>query len=87
MRGTVTDISRNGSGRFSIACGEDRVIIDISATPGIFSSIEMGCIVDVSGICIMESRNWYPRAPFPHVEGYSIVVRTPADIRIIAHPP
>lgn len=87
MRGTVTDISRNGSGRFSIACGEDRVIIDISATPGIFSSIEMGCIVDVSGICIMESRNWYPRAPFPHVEGYSIVVRTPADIRIIARPP
>ena len=31
--------------------------------------------------------NWQPNAPFPHVEGFAIVVRTPDDIRILSRPP
>ena len=87
MRGIVTDIPSQASGRFGLNCGGDRVTIDISATPEAFGRVEVGSVAEVSGICLMESRNWYPRAPFPHVEGYSIIVRTPDDIRTLAHPP
>lgn len=87
MRGIVTDIPSQASGRFGLNCGGDRVTIDISATPEAFGRVEAGSVAEVSGICLMESRNWYPRAPFPHVEGYSIIVRTPDDIRTLAHPP
>ena len=87
MRGTVSDVPSQTSGRFSIACGGERVSVDASALLNTLAQIEVGSVAEISGICLMETRNWYPRAPFPHVEGYTIVIRTPADIRIISRPP
>jgi signal transduction histidine kinase len=35
----------------------------------------------------MDTGNWHPNAPFPHIEGFSIIVRTPDDIKILSYPP
>jgi signal transduction histidine kinase len=35
----------------------------------------------------MESANWHPNAPFPHIERFSIIVRTPDDVEILSYPP
>ena len=88
MRGIVRSMpSPGGDGRLGLECDGQIVPIDASACPSAFDGVEIGCVLDVSGICLMEADNWRPSAPFPHVEGYAIVVRTPDGIRILMRPP
>ena len=88
MCGVVRSMpSPSGEGRLGLECDGQIVPVDASASPGTFKDVEIGCTLAVSGTCLMESDNWHPNAPFPHVEGFAIVVRTPDDIRILARPP
>lgn len=88
MKGIVRSVpSPNGDGRLTLECDRRTVPVDASACPEAFKEVEIGCTISAGGICIMECENWRPNAPFPHIEGFAIVVRTPEDIRIIARPP
>ena len=88
MRGIVRSMpSPSGEGRLGLECDGRIVPVDASASPASFKDVEIGCTLEASGTCLMESDNWHPNAPFPHVEGFAIVVRTPDDIRILARPP
>ena len=73
--------------RLGLECDRRIVPIDASACPAAFDGVEIGCIVEVSGVCLIETENWRPNAPFPHVEGVAVVVRTSADVRIVSRPP
>ena len=73
--------------RLGLECDRIIVPVDASACPAAFDGVEIGCIVEVSGVCLIETENWRPNAPFPHVEGVAVVVRTPADVRIVSRPP
>ena len=77
----------NGEGRMNLECGDYLVPVDFSSVPGALNGVESGCRVEVSGTCVMDIENWRPQTPFPHIRGFSIVLRTPADIRILARPP
>lgn len=67
---------------------ENQIIpVDASSCPVAFDDIEIGCTIAASGTCLMESANWHPNAPFPHIEHFSIIVRTPDDIKILSYPP
>jgi signal transduction histidine kinase len=68
-------------------CGRCIVPIDASSCPNALQDVVAGCEIEVTGICVMESENWRSDAPFPHVQGFMVVVRTPEDVRIISHPP
>ena len=35
----------------------------------------------------METENWHPNAPFPHVEGFAVITRTPEDVVVLKRPP
>ena len=73
--------------RLGLECDRRIIPIDASACPKAFDSIEIGCVLEVSGICLIETENWRPNAPFPHVEGVALIVRTADDVRIISRPP
>ena len=75
------------SGRFYLADGDFLVPIDASSCPEALKGLDMDCEISVVGTCVMESSNWRPYAPFPHIEGFSLVVRMPGDIRMLARPP
>ena len=77
----------NSDGRLALECDRYIVPVDASACPLAFAGVEIGCVLEVAGTCLIETENWQPNAPFPHVEGFAIVVRTPDDIRIISRPP
>ena len=77
----------NDDGRLTLQNGDYLVPIDFSANPGFLDRIEVGCTLDVTGTCIMESENWQPHSAFPRIRGFALVVRTPADVRILARPP
>ena len=77
----------NPSDRLMLECDKRTIPIDASACSAAFGEVEIGCVIEVAGICLIETENWRPNAPFPHVEGVAVVVRTPADVHIVSRPP
>ena len=73
--------------RLGLECDRQIIPIDASACPKVFDGIEIGCVLEVSGICLIETENWRPNAPFPHVDGVAVIIRTPQDVRVISRPP
>ena len=61
--------------------------IDTSVVPSAANDVAVGCEVEVSGVCVLETDNWRPNALFPPANRYRIVVRTPSELRILASPP
>ena len=72
---------------FYIDCGKFLIPADVSAKPEIASELEIGCRVEVTGVCVLESPNWRPSMAFPRIERILLVPRSKEDIRIISRPP
>ena len=70
-----------------IDCGKFLIPTDVSAKPEIASELEIGCMVKVTGVCVLESPNWRPSIAFPRIERILLVPRSKEDIRIISRPP
>ena len=89
MKGIVRSLPSFGysDGRLALECDRYIVPVDASACPQAFAGVEIGCVLEVAGTCLIETENWRPNAPFPHVDGFAIIVRTPNDIRILSRPP
>ena len=87
--GTVANLPGvgNDDGRLTLQCDDYLVPVDFSAQPDALRGLEVGCTIEVSGTCIMESENWQPHSAFPRIRGFALVVRTPADVRLLARPP
>ena len=79
--------SSRTSGTLDLACGPHVIPVDISALDKNTSlGIAPGSIVEVTGICTLNTANWNPGDLFPSINGFTIVPRTPHDIRIISRP-
>ena len=89
IRGTVRDISTPGKLQSCILidCGRAIIPVDAGASKDVFGNVSIGCVVEVSGICLMETENWRSDAPFPRVTGMKLILRTPADLNILSRPP
>ena len=61
--------------------------IDVSACAEVAKSVEIGSILEATGICYMETDSWKPNAPLPRIKGFTIIVRSPEDVRVLARPP
>lgn len=89
IRGIVRSMPspNNPNDRMGLECDRRMIPIDASATPKAFKDVSIGCTIDVSGTFLVETENWRPNAPFPHIDGFAIVVRTPDDVQIVSRPP
>jgi len=63
------------------------VPVDAAAAASALPGLQIGCTVEATGVCIMDVDVWRPNAVFPRIRGYKLVTRSPADIRVLAHPP
>ncbi len=88
ITGTVVSLPIEGdSARIGLKCEGQIIPIDAGSYPDAFKDVEVGCRISAAGTCLMDTGNWHPNAPFPHIEGFSIIVRTPDDIKILSYPP
>ena len=89
IRGLVRSLPapEHPNDRLGLECGKRIVPVDASARPEAFANVEVGCLLEVSGTCLIETDNWRPNAPFPRIDGFAIVVRTPEDVKILSRPP
>lgn len=79
-----SDIS---SGTFDLSCGRHVIPVDVSSLEaGALKDIVPGSVLEITGICVLNTANWNPGDIFPRINGFTIVPRSPRDIRILSHP-
>ena len=88
LRGTVRSLPSVGNdGRFYLESDGYTLPVDISANPVLAEKLEIGSVIDVTGVCVMDIENWRPNLVFPHIKEVMIVTRTPDDIVVVKRPP
>ena len=89
IEGKVKSVPRSGFGNDLMYVDDNGLLVpvDASATPEALRGVKADSRVAVSGTCVMDIDNWRPNAVFPRIRGFRIVVRTPEDVEILAHPP
>lgn len=73
--------------QFLMSCGLQDVTIDVSVCPEIADGIAIGSEISVTGRCLLHLDNWSTDNIFPRIRGFSLVIRSPTDIRILSAPP
>ena len=78
---------KNGDFRLNLSCDGYDVPVDFSPVPEALGKIENGSVIEVTGVCVIESENWRPQTPFPCAKGFSVILRTADDVRVVERPP
>ena len=89
LRGKVRDVlsgMRHGP-RVLLEDGRHMATIDCNAAPSAAEKMSVGCIVSVTGVCVMDTENWNHHSMLPKVTEMFLSVSSPDDIKILAHPP
>ena len=60
--------------------------VDFGSAVSAVENLGVGSRVELTGICVMEGDNWTPYTPFPQLRSILLVLRTPADIRVLSRP-
>ena len=71
----------------TLKCGSETLPVDVSANRSALDGLSVGCVVDVTGTCIVECDNWHSYSAFPHVTGITLVARQPSDVKVVSRPP
>ena len=80
--------SDNGQGKAVVLdCDGVLVDLDLSANPSIADGIDVGCVVEATGVCVLDSQNWRPSMIFPRIDRMFLVPRRPADLRVLSRRP
>ena len=87
--GIVRAVSKlpNEPGRLTMESDGILVPVDAGTSINALNKIEIGCQIEATGVCVMESGNWSPQRVVPSITGFFLVIRSPDDMRILSHPP
>ncbi|MCQ2388772.1 MAG: sensor histidine kinase, partial [Kiritimatiellae bacterium] len=73
--------------RMILQCEGDLVPVDASASPDALADVEVGCVVDVTGVCVLESTPAAGLDVFPRITGFTLVPRDARDVAVVERPP
>lgn len=85
MKGVVAKVPDEGPA-FYLDCGGRLVAVESDAASGTLDGIAPGCVVEATGVCVMDTENWRPNAPFPRMKGFFLVMRGADDLRVLGRP-
>ena len=72
--------------KLHLSCDGFVIPVDMGAARTQKTDLAVGCRIEATGACVMNVRNWHPKAPFPPVRGFTLVTRGPDDIRVLSRP-
>ena len=89
IRGIVRALPGPGNAekRLIVESGNSNIPVDVGACPEVLEGLAPGCEAEVSGTCVMSTPNWHPNASPPRIREVFIVLRSPADLKILRRPP
>ena len=86
VAGDVSDITRRRL--LPLDCGGYMVSADVSALPAdVCGDMQAGSQMSVTGVCQMEFDDEGTVAGIPRLKGFSLIVRSPSDVSVLANPP
>ena len=90
LTGTLRGLSPSTPSALKLAyveCDGIHVKVDYSGVPNAFHGIDLGSKLKVTGRCILSADNMSLLNTYPQLKDFTLVLRTPADIRITSRPP
>ncbi len=87
--GTVERIhlTDDSTARINIDTGYAKATVVADAHLAPFGEFEVGSKIEVTGTFVTDGGNWHPNLPLPRIGEWFIVLRSPADVKVLAHPP
>ena len=87
--GTIRNLPSlgNAEGRIGIDCDGHLVQLDTSACPEATLGLELGCRIQATGVCLLETDDYDAQADMPHISGLTLVLRGKDDIAVLSRPP
>ena len=89
LSGTIRNLPSlgNAEGRIGLDCDGHLVQLDTSACPEATEGLELGCQIEATGVCLLETNDYDAQTDMPHISGLTLVLRGKDDIAIVSHPP
>ena len=89
IRGVVRRRPPSPDGQWRIEAEDDGRIfqIDASSNPSAAEGVSEGAVVEATGVCLLETGETGAGSVFPHLTGLVVILRSPADLRIVRRPP
>ena len=72
--------------RLQLDCGGTVFPVDASANPSATEGLEIGCRAAFTGICVMDIERLRPNTAFPHIRGFTLVMRPSDTVEVISRP-
>ncbi len=72
--------------RLQLDCGGTVFPVDVSANPSATEGLEIGCRAAFTGICVMDIERLRPNTAFPHIRGFTLVMRPDDAVEILSRP-
>lgn len=87
--GTVERIQQTDdtTTRINIASGQLKTTVVADARLAPFGEFKVGSKIEVTGTFVTDGGNWHPDLPFPRIGEWFVVLRSPADVKVLARPP
>ena len=89
VEGKVERVLHANNSSVRIELDADGFKITAVADPSRISvdALEPGSVAEVTGTFVTDGDNWHPDETFPHIGEWSLVMRSPQDIRIVRRAP
>ena len=89
LGGTIRNLPSlgNAEGRMGLDCDGHLIQLDTSACPEATEGLELGCKVEATGVCLLETNDYDAQADMPHISGLTLILRGKKDVVVISHPP
>ncbi|MBR1920848.1 MAG: hypothetical protein IJ829_02450, partial [Kiritimatiellae bacterium] len=79
--------SLSSPGVMLVDCGRFVVPVDAGTHRQALDGLELGCVVRVTGVCVLEGSVWSTENVLPRIESFRVVVRNADDVGVLARPP
>ena len=63
------------------------ISVDVSMAPKAVEGLEAGALVDLTATCVLSTQAWSPSLSAPQIRGFTAVLNTAADLRLVEGPP
>ena len=89
LTGTVQGRPSEVSGRvvIQLSCDGYLIPLDVTSASEAATAVEPGSTLSVVGVCLMEFDAQTRIANLPRIKGFSLIVRSPADLTVLSTPP
>ena len=87
--GTLIDIPTRESGR-DFAILKDKggtILLDIASARQLLDTVSVGCRIRATGVCTVNRESSMALQRFQHMNGITLVVRSPDDVEVLERPP